>query len=308
MASIVDTASQSDREVKLHPLVLINISDHYTREKVKGGDKGRRVYGVLFGVQDGMVADVCESYEMVYTIDKATGKVDFDEKFLEGKTDQISQIFPNFEILGWYSTGPVAQPEDLLTHKAITAVNENPLYLLLNPGELSGDGETLPVSMFETQMKEKEGDINAIFVNVDYKINAGESERVAVDHVAQVTPQGVNQSAKVPHLTSLRSAIDTLVSRVDTLRNFLIATQKQNIPMNHPLLRQAAQLCNQLPLFEDALLKRELLDESKDTLLVSHLASITQCSNALSETMDKYAAAYGDGYVGRIVRNSHGQW
>ena len=129
-----------------------------------------------------------------------------------------------------------------------------------------------------------------------------------MDHVAQVTPQGVNQSAKVPHLTSLRSAIDTLVSRVDTLRNFLIATQKQNIPMNHPLLRQAAQLCNQLPLFEDALLKRELLDESKDTLLVSHLASITQCSNALSETMDKYAAAYGDGYVGRIVRNSHGQW
>ena len=88
MASIVDTASQSDREVKLHPLVLINISDHYTREKVKGGDKGRRVYGVLFGVQDGMVADVCESYEMVYTIDKATGKVDFDEKFLYSFKDK----------------------------------------------------------------------------------------------------------------------------------------------------------------------------------------------------------------------------
>ena len=286
--------------------MLINISDHYTRSKMKSvGKPAPRVFGVLFGVQDGMTVHVHESYEMLNEVDEM-GKVNFDNQFLNDKHEQIVQIFPHFEILGWYATGPEVQSGDLATHQALSMSSEdqpplceNPLYLLLKPGALSADGETLPLAIYESQIHDNAdqgGSVQTVFVGVDYTIDAMEPERIAVDHVSQVTPQGANQSPAIPHLNSLRSAIDTLVSRVDTLRNFLVATQNEEVPMNHPLLRQAASLCNQLPLMENDRLKQELLNESNDTTLVQYLTQLTECSNALGETMDKYATAYADGH------------
>ena len=287
--------------VSLHPLVLINVSDHYTRVKVKKRKEKLdvpRVFGILFGVQNGMTVDIIESCEMVYTIDEETEAVKFDAEFLAKKKDLTTQIFPNFEILGWYATGSEIQASDLITHKAFNAFNENPLYLLIKPDELSEDGETLPISLYETrtQMNTEDGSANTIFVNVDFKIDAIEPERICVDHIAQQTPSG-NEPAIVPHLKSLRSAVGTLVSRVETLRNFLSATQQGKIEKHHALIRQAISLCNQLPLLESEALSGELLKEANDTMLVSYLSSITNCSGRLHEVMGKYSEAYTDQHL-----------
>ena len=86
------------REVKLHPLVLINISDHFTRERVRDVtselySSSERVAGVLFGVQTGKVVDVLESFEMSYEI-LDTGVLKFDEQFLSSKKRQC-KLFGN---------------------------------------------------------------------------------------------------------------------------------------------------------------------------------------------------------------------
>ena len=86
------TVGGMDREVKLHPLVLINISDHYTREKIRSPDSplytaSERVAGVLFGVQTGKVVDVLESYDMKYEI-LDNGVLRFDEDLLLSKRKQ----------------------------------------------------------------------------------------------------------------------------------------------------------------------------------------------------------------------------
>jgi len=48
--------STSSLEFKVHPLVLINVSDHYTRTKANtGGSPSTRVLGVLLGSQSGRV-------------------------------------------------------------------------------------------------------------------------------------------------------------------------------------------------------------------------------------------------------------
>jgi len=91
LATILPSAGK-DREVKLHPLVLINISDHFTREKVRSKtspiySQSERVAGVLFGVQTGKVVDVLESFEMKYEI-LDSGVLQFDEEFLVNKKQQ----------------------------------------------------------------------------------------------------------------------------------------------------------------------------------------------------------------------------
>ena len=91
LATILPSAGK-DRDVKLHPLVLINISDHFTREKVRSKtspiySQSERVAGVLFGVQTGKVVDVLESFEMKYEI-LDSGVLQFDEEFLVNKKQQ----------------------------------------------------------------------------------------------------------------------------------------------------------------------------------------------------------------------------
>ena len=43
--------SFSGLNISLHPLVIINISDHATRKKSLAGGRPQRVLGVLLGVQ-----------------------------------------------------------------------------------------------------------------------------------------------------------------------------------------------------------------------------------------------------------------
>ena len=55
--------------------------------------------------------------------------------FLAVKTDQVQQCFPSNELLGWYSVGASASETDIALHKQITEVNDNPLFVLLDPEE-----------------------------------------------------------------------------------------------------------------------------------------------------------------------------
>jgi hypothetical protein len=87
--------AKADRVIKLHPLVLINISDHYTRASLRPrgsplrrqeGEEGAT--GVLFGVQRGEVVEIYESFEMVTATDPNTGIARFDQDFLVRKKAQ----------------------------------------------------------------------------------------------------------------------------------------------------------------------------------------------------------------------------
>ena len=84
--------STSAIDLYIHPLILINISDHYTRKKyqLKGssGDAfDSKVVGILFGTQDGRRVEVRTSFELVFSVDKG-GVVNIDHSYLQEKVEQ----------------------------------------------------------------------------------------------------------------------------------------------------------------------------------------------------------------------------
>jgi len=117
-------------DVKLHPMVIINLSDHYTREKVRAGGKSVRIFGVLLGQQSGRKVDVSNSYEIILDDTKS-----IDHEFLKKRLAQFHRVFQNDEILGWYATGSKTEPTDIPFHQQMEAYNESPLFLLLDPTE-----------------------------------------------------------------------------------------------------------------------------------------------------------------------------
>lgn len=48
--------------------------------------------------------------------------------FLIYDTGPDKKVFPNFYILGWYSTGSDAQESDMLIHKAVSLIFSERLY------------------------------------------------------------------------------------------------------------------------------------------------------------------------------------
>ncbi|KAJ0406154.1 hypothetical protein ATCC90586_001200 [Pythium insidiosum] len=123
-----------ERHVQIHPLVVMNIADHYTRQKRNFQHENKeaalsampQVIGALFGVQNGLDVAVFDSFEIKYDIG-GNKDVQIDKEFL---TSRIQQWF---ELLGWYTVGSKAKQSDLTIHRSIMEFNESPLFLLMDP-------------------------------------------------------------------------------------------------------------------------------------------------------------------------------
>lgn len=101
-------SSSSGLTFKLHPLVIVNISDHYTRVKtqlnppasvcasgnVSNNGEGMfqqnpRVYGCVIGVQRGRTVEIFNSFELLYDPSTQT----LDRSFLE-KKQELCKLTP----------------------------------------------------------------------------------------------------------------------------------------------------------------------------------------------------------------------
>lgn len=269
-------------QILIHPLVCVNISDHYTRAKIR--EKNPRVYGVMLGKQTGRRVEIFNSSELIIT-DKV-----IDPDYMKTRLDQYNRVFEGNSILGWYAAGTtgVDSVEDMNYHQQMEAFVETPLFLYLNPTATSE--RELPMQMLESVVKSTPTGPVVSFSKVLFGIETTEIERIAVDTVASVTRSGA--SALASHLSTLQSAVTMLNSRVHIIKKYLEAVKAGTIKPDHSLLRDINSLCHQLPAIQTNEFKHDFLVDYNDALLITYLASITKTANGISEMMDKFNAAY----------------
>ncbi|URE00439.1 COP9 signalosome complex subunit [Musa troglodytarum] len=92
---MASSSSGSGLTFKLHPLVIVNISDHHTRVRAQiqhsasasaaplAEGVGGRVFGCVIGVQRGRTVEIFNSFELLY--DPLTHSL--DRSFLEKKQE-----------------------------------------------------------------------------------------------------------------------------------------------------------------------------------------------------------------------------
>ncbi|KAL3503704.1 hypothetical protein ACH5RR_038153 [Cinchona calisaya] len=307
-------SSSSGLTFKLHPLVILNISDHYTRVKSQSQSQPPltpsfthvyidcdssssasqhssppRVFGCVIGVQRGRTVEIFNSFELLY--DPSSHSL--DRSFLEKKQELYKKVFPNFYILGWYSTGSDAHESDMQIHKALMSINESPVYVLLNPS-INHAQKDLPVTIYESELHVIDGIPQLIFVHASYTIETVEAERISVDHVAHLKPSDGGSAATqlAAHLTGIHSSIEMLNSRIKVLYQHLLAMQKGDTSCESSLLRQVSSLLRRLPAIESEKFQDDFLMEYSDTLLVTYLAMLTNCSSTTNELVEKFNTAY----------------
>ncbi|KAL5055103.1 hypothetical protein RYX36_035785, partial [Vicia faba] len=65
-----------------------------------------------------------------------------------------------------------------------------------------------------------------------------------------------------------------------------------DVPCENSLLRQVSSLLRRLPAIESGKFQDDFLMEYNDTLLISYLAMLTNCSSAMNDLVDKFDTAY----------------
>ncbi|KAL1820888.1 hypothetical protein ACET3Z_015757 [Daucus carota] len=294
------SSSSSNLTFKLHPLVMLNISDHYTRVKSQSAGPPHsaaassappplRVFGCVIGVQRGRTVEIFNSFELLF--DDSTHSL--DRAFLIKKQELYKKVFPNFYVLGWYSTGSDAEESDMIIHKSLMDINESPVFVLLNPS-VNHAQKDLPITIFESELHIIDAIPQLIFVRSSYSIETVEAERISVDHVAHLKPSDGGSAATqlAAHLTGTHSAIKMLNSRIRVLHQYLLAMEKGDMPCENSLLRQVSSLLRRLPTVESAKFQDDFLMDYNDTLFVSYLAMLTNCSSTMNDLVDKFNTAY----------------
>ncbi|KAH7445200.1 hypothetical protein KP509_02G112400 [Ceratopteris richardii] len=287
------TSSSSGLTFKLHPLVIVNVSDHYTRIKAQESSTSKgppRVFGCLLGLQTGRTVEIFTSFETRLS-DECPDSLDRD--FLYKKQEQYKKVFPKYDILGWYSTGSDIVETDMQIHKALMDINESPVYMLLNPA-INHAQKDLPITIYESELHVIDGVPSLIFVKSSYTIETVEAERITVDHVAHIKPSDGSTSATqlAAHLSGIHSAVKMLNCRIKVLHNLLVSIHKGEIPYEHSLLRQISSLVRRLPAIDSPKFQDDFLMEYNDTLLMTYLAMMTKCSSTINEFVEKFNTAY----------------
>ncbi|KAJ3268074.1 COP9 signalosome complex subunit 6 [Borealophlyctis nickersoniae] len=285
---VSEGATGSGLILTLHPLVIMNISDQHTRTRVQNQNSGTptQVLGALVGVQTGRELEIFDSYELPYTV--IDGNCVIDKTYFLNKQEQFRQVFPNYDFLGWYSTGLKPTAREIHIHQQFIEFNESPIFLQLSPTGAVTSKE-LPITMYESVIDIVDDAAQMMFVKTQFKVETGEAERIAVDHVAHATSADAAEgSSTIAHLVSQRNAIKMLNSRIRILSKYMRDLKSGKVTRNHDIVRQIGSMCNRLPTIDSPDFREEFLIDHNDVLLMTYLATMTKGAHGINELVDKH--------------------
>nr|CCA25076.1 COP9 signalosome complex subunit putative [Albugo laibachii Nc14] len=288
--------SRGSRQVHIHPLVTFNVADHYTRvcrqhSTSLAAPKTTYVIGALFGTQKGLEVSILDSFELKYEVSEHR-EVHIDKDFLAGRLNQFSQVFPNYELLGWYSVGPNDLEMDISIHKTMMEFNESPLFLVMDPSIQSENAKRkLPVYLYESELHVLHGAPKTLFVQIAFKIETSETEGIAIDHISKVAPTSdSNKSSVHPHLGNIRDAIMMLSRQIQVLVQYLDDIQSNDAIVDYGLLHQISTICNQLPTLGSDFFEFASIKDHIDAKCITYLAALTKGAQLINTVTERFSS------------------
>lgn len=277
-------AEGSVTAVKLHPLVMLNVSDHFTRLAAQTG-RSSEVIGAIFGVQTGRELEIMNSFELPCVVEGGACRI--DREYMEQKAAQFKEVFKTLDLLGWYSTAAGLSPNHVALQKQMMAYTELPVLLLLNPAASAASSE-LPVAVYESVVEVTGQEQNLKFIPIAYDIASEEAERIGVEHVAQLQSGVSAASSEVAsHLSGQYNAIAMLQARIARLHQYITDVADGKVPPHPATLRAVRSLLSRLPVVEAPGFDAETMRETNDVLLMAFLATLTKSCAAMNDAIDR---------------------
>jgi len=265
-----DADEETNITIKLHPLVVLNISQHFTRIRAQNlvpneSNKAPIVGGVLMGKLSARSIDIRDTFEVPLHVDGGT-ITSINTEYLHNKAEHLTQVSDN-EVVGWYRTGSLLpRNEDETITKVMHEHKEATILLKVDPCSADRGTNELPMTLYELEA-------NGGLLQKKFVMEAKEAERTAVEGLAN------DYSGSSHEYGSLLR----LYSKISVLEKYLKAIMAAELPPNPDLIRQINLIIQKLPIAPDETLNQT----STETSAISCLASITQGSQLLQQLLQK---------------------
>ncbi|GJJ09599.1 hypothetical protein Clacol_003822 [Clathrus columnatus] len=301
---VLPSSTTSTLSLSLHPLPILNISEHLTRKKLQTGtnnplgstafsnDYGmisdincnETVIGALLGTQNGREVEIVNSFDLA--VEETTEIPIVDDAFLVSRTQQYKQVFPSLELIGWYTVAPEPTILHIALHEQLSNFTATPILLLLQPPTKdTRESPALPFKAYEPTIEIKDRKSRSVFVEASYVIETGEAERIAVDWTAR---GGEGGSTLLSNLQTQRAAIKMLYDRIQILVSYVASVIAGKANVDHTALRSLSALLSSLPASDAPEFREEFDTEHADVQITAYLASLTKSTNILNDLVDKH--------------------
>jgi COP9 signalosome complex subunit 6 len=294
------TSGKSSVTLSLHPLVIMNIAEHYTRVRVQTATS-TPVFGALLGKIKGRHVELCTTFEfklgnpptttIAATTETTTASIIIDMDFLTKKIELIKQVHPDLDFTGWYTVEGKDWDSSVMSsfYTQLSSLNESPLLLRLDPFGVSNE---LPIHVYETTV---DFGTKLDFIEISYTLITEEAERIGIDHVARYSvTDGTSDTSIVSDQIAIQyNAIRLLYQRMLVLLEYVRAVKQGQLARNDDLLREIGSLCQRLPIINtddnnNQMFREDFDIQQSDVALLALLACCTQEISTLNDYLSKY--------------------
>jgi len=278
----------------VHPLVTLNVSDHWTRTRVQS-NSDQKVVGVILGKQSGRNIEILNTYE-VRTVPESSGQsFTIDQIYYYSREVLFKETFPDLDFLGFYVTGDhnAIQLEDVAIQRQAMKFNESPFLLKFNAAEPI-ECDKLSLNIFES-MVDPVDDSQLIFQAITVKIQTGMDEQIGIDHVARFSKVGNdNESVASKLISSQFGAINTFLQQLHITHDYVNAISIGKLQPNDSILNDINKFCQKLSTLN--LNMANGTTTSSDQKLLVLLSAITNVEGLMFNLMNKLNTFSTDRY------------
>lgn len=297
MATATSSSAGAGRQVGLHPLAIVGVSDHFTRVKMGGGRVASRpegVCGLLFGKQDGLDVVIVDAIELALG---DGGRV--NHEFLKSSAALYTDVYGDRELLGWYAVAREATPEHLERHREFVAYNDAPLLLLMDPEPSAADAKDLPIAVYESATVVVDGAPSTALVPLPWALVTVQAERIAMERAALAGPSA-GESALDCHVDAVELSLNTLAKRVTVIVGHLRDVAAGKAEPDYALLRSIRALADRLPTGATPEIDADFFADYTEGLMIAYLASVTKNAAKVHDLSDKFALVNARG-AGKLI-------
>jgi len=273
--SSVHIEARGQLEVRVHPLVLAAVLDHYARRK---GTQAR-VIGALLGTNVEGVVEVTDTFPVPHEESAKDVRLDFD--FQSTMRELRRRTSPHEVMVGWYATGTAVTEASVLIHDFYwREIKTEPIHLLVDPA--SGRLRAFACATFHVAPTERA--LGSYFRPLRCEFAASEMERVGVATLAHTRDAG---GAAVPlaEANSVDSAYDALTTLLDAAIAYVHAVATGEREGDPEVGREIAAIAQTLPVLQPGELERVTTESLQDVLMVAYVANLMRAQLSITERL-----------------------
>ncbi|EFA83343.1 Mov34/MPN/PAD-1 family protein [Heterostelium album PN500] len=287
--------SPSQLTVKVHPVVIFNILDHYIRRH----DGQDRVIGTLLGYNNDGVVEIKNSFPVVHSEgDQIAVEMEFHRKML----DLHLKSSPREPIIGWYATGcDINENSVIINNFYREEMNGSPIHLTVDTG-LTNDTMGIHAYQAHSLSEHPDSSLGSYFTPLPLEILTFEAENAGLDALtaadrsltativdatatadAEQQQQQQQSISLLSELESLQGSLGKLDQMLDSVAQYIAAVEKGEIQGDPRIGRFLAKTIQALPKSNTHVMEKVINNSVKDLLMIVYIASLTRSQLAVAE-------------------------